>query len=186
VNLELCSLHYQKKFEPDTVVANAIFSDGISACLVSGNENDSNGSKLAFNSFHSTYTDDSEEDMTWKIGENGFDMKLSFYVPKIIDANIKGIMNDLFTKAGITKEQIDIWAIHPGGKAILEKFNDTLGLKKNDLKYSYDVLWNYGNMSSSTIMFVFDEILRSESKGKIFSAGFGPGLTIETAILEKI
>jgi len=54
------------------------------------------------------------------------------------------------------------------------------------LQHSYDILWNYGNMSSSTIMFVLNEVLNSSKSGKIFSAGFGPGLTIETAIMEKV
>ena len=186
VNVELCSLHYQKKFDPDTIVANAIFADGVSACLVSGNADDSDGDKLVMKTFHSTYTDDSEEDMAWKIGKNGFDMKLSYYVPKIIDANMHDILKQLLEKAGMKFDDIDIWAIHPGGKAILEKLERTLGLKKEDLKHSYDVLWNYGNMSSATILFVLEEIMKSDKKGDIFAVSFGPGLTIETAIMEKV
>ncbi|HBD93466.1 MAG: hypothetical protein A2015_09685 [Spirochaetes bacterium GWF1_31_7] len=186
VNVELCSLHYQKKFDTDTIVANALFADGVAAYLISSNESDSEGSKIIFNTFHSHYTDNSESDMAWKIGEHGFDMKLSSYVPKIIDQHIGGVMDDLFNKANITQKDISIWAVHPGGKAILEKFSATMDLKKTDLQHSYDILWNYGNMSSSTIMFVLNEVLNSSKSGKIFSAGFGPGLTIETAIMEKV
>ncbi len=186
VNVELCSLHFQQKFEPDIVVANAIFADGISAALVSANEKDSKGSKLILHSFFSKYIPDSEDDMAWKIGLYGFDMKLSYYVPKLIDANILPIMNELFKKNNITKSKIDIWAIHPGGKAILEKLEKTLNLKKEDFKHSYDVLREYGNMSSSTIMFILKRILNDDKKGKIFSVAFGPGLTVETGLLEKI
>ncbi len=186
VNVELCTLHFQQKFDPDIVVANAIFSDGISAALVSSNEDDSKGSKLILHSFFSKYIPGSEEDMAWKIGLFGFDMKLSYYVPKLIDTNIIPIMNELFKKSSITKDEIDIWAIHPGGRAILEKLEKTLHLKKEDFKHSYDVLWDYGNMSSSTIMFVLKRILNDDKKGKIFSIAFGPGLTVETGLLEKI
>ncbi|MBN2545836.1 MAG: type III polyketide synthase [Spirochaetes bacterium] len=186
VNVELCSLHFQQKFEPDIVVANAIFSDGISAALISADQNDSKGEKLVLHSFTSHYIADSEDDMAWKIGLYGFDMKLSYYVPKLIDANIMKILGILLKKAGYKREEIDIWAIHPGGKAILEKLEKTLNLNRLDLKYSYDVLWEYGNMSSSTIMFVLDRIINESIKGKIFAIAFGPGLTVESGLLEKI
>jgi len=187
VNVELCSLHFQQKFELDTVVANAIFSDGISAALISNYENDSKGDKLILHSFNSHYIPDSEDDMAWKIGLNGFDMKLSYYVPKLIDTNIMKILNNLLKKAGLKRDDIDIWAIHPGGKAILEKLEKTLNITRDDLKHSYDVLWEYGNMSSSTIMFVLDRIIKDKSKkGKIFAIAFGPGLTVESGLLEKI
>jgi len=185
VNVELCSLHFQQKFEPDIIVANAIFSDGVSACLVSSNEEDSEGAKFILNSFHSHLIPDSEEDMAWKIGMYGFDMKLSYYVPKLIDANILQIMESLLQKARIKKDDIDVWAIHPGGKAILEKLASTLGLTKEDLSISYEVLWEYGNMSSSTIFFVLEKILERKKAKIIFTAAFGPGLTVETGVMEK-
>lgn len=186
VNVELCTLHFQQKFEPDLVVANAIFADGISAALISAHKEDSIGNKLLLHSFFSRFIPDSENDMAWKIGLYGFDMKLSYYVPKLIDTNILPIMRELFKKNGITKDEIDIWAIHPGGKAILEKLEKTLKLTREDFSVSYDVLWNYGNMSSSTIMFVLKKILDNEKFGKIFAVAFGPGLTVETGYMEKI
>lgn len=186
VNVELCSLHFQQKFEPDVVVANAIFADGISAALVSASREDSTGNKIILNSFLSHYIADSEDDMAWKIGLYGFDMKLSYYVPKLIDNNIKPIMNKLFKGSKISKDKIDIWAIHPGGKAILEKLENTLKLTKEDFKVSYDVLWEYGNMSSATIMFILERILADNRFGKIFTVAFGPGLTVETGYFEKV
>lgn len=186
INVELCSVHFQQKFEPDIVIANAIFADGISAALISSDENDSKGNKLLLRSFFSRYVPDSEEDMAWKIGLYGFDMKLSVYVPKIIEANILSIMNELFDQSSISMDQIDIWAIHPGGKAILEKLENALNIKKEDLQVSYDILREYGNMSSSTIMFVLERILSNDKTGNIFAVAFGPGLTIETGHLEKI
>lgn len=184
INLELCSIHYQKKFDIDTIIANAIFADGAAAYLISSDPADSEGTRISLGTFCSTYAEGSENDMAWKIGQNGFDMKLSAYVPKIINANIREVFENTLKKSGTKPEEIGLWAIHPGGKAILEKTADSLGLTKNDLRHSYDVLCDYGNMSSSTIMFVLNGMMNDNIKGKIFAAGFGPGLTIESAVME--
>jgi predicted naringenin-chalcone synthase len=186
VNVELCSIHVQRKFDPDTIIANAIFSDGISAALISSNKDDSENSKYLINSFFSYFIPDSEDDMAWKIGNHGFDMKLSYYVPKLIKTNILTIIERSLKNAKLTMDQIDIWAIHPGGKAILEKLQDTLGIRPDDLSVSYEVLREYGNMSSSTIMFVLNNILQNDNFGNVFAVGFGPGLTVETGHLTKI
>jgi len=186
VNVELCSVHFQKSFDPEKVVANAIFSDGVSAALVSADKSDSKGKKILLNSFNSTYADNSEDEMAWKIGDYGFDMKLSVYVPDIIKKNILSIFEQLFENLKITKPDIDIWAIHPGGKTVLEKTEEAMGISKDQLAISYDVLREYGNMSSTTIMFVLEKILGQKGEGKIFSAAFGPGLTIESGYFELI
>ena len=186
VNVELCSIHFQQKYEPDTIVANAIFADGVSAALVSANEQDSSRHKIQLNTFFSQLIESSEEEMAWKIGETGFDMKLSAYVPRLIENNLGSVMDSLFAKGNISGDQIDLWAIHPGGRAILDKLRESLNLVNSELQVSYDVLREYGNMSSTTIMFVLKRILENNESGKIFAAGFGPGLTVESAIMEKI
>ncbi|MDA3949172.1 MAG: hypothetical protein PF508_08095, partial [Spirochaeta sp.] len=87
--------------------------------------------------------------------------------------------------SGLTRDQVDIWAIHPGGRAILDKTAATLGLDQKEFAPSYEVLRRYGNMSSSTIMFVLREILADDRAGHIFATAFGPGLTMEAAHLHK-
>lgn len=187
VNVELCSLHYQQKFVPEIVVANALFADGITACLVSAHAGDSDGAKIILHDFYNRFLENSEDDMAWKIGEHGFDMQLSYYVPQKINDNITVVLDALFENAGISRDTIDIWAIHPGGKAILQKLETTLGLTKDDFAVSYEVLHDYGNMSSSTIFFVLEKILRApDKKGNVFTAAFGPGLTLEAGYLEKV
>ncbi len=186
VNLELCSLHFQQKFDPDTVVANAIFADGVSAAFVSAQRDDSRGPVLSIQTLLSHFIENSEKDMAWQIGEYGFDMKLSLYVPQFIEQNIANITNALFAKAGKSRSDIQIWAIHPGGRAILEKVQETLALEAGALQVSYDILREYGNMSSATIMFVLERILADDREGGVFSAAFGPGLTVECCFLEKI
>ncbi|MFW9788710.1 MAG: 3-oxoacyl-[acyl-carrier-protein] synthase III C-terminal domain-containing protein, partial [Candidatus Thorarchaeota archaeon] len=123
----------------------------------------------------------------WRIGDHGFLMKLSVYVPQIVKDNIKPLMDGLFEESGIKQDEIDIWAIHPGGRSILERAEESLGITKEDLDASYRIMHEYGNMSSATIMFVLDDILKDEKKkGKVFAAAFGPGITVEVGLLEKI
>lgn len=186
VNVELCSLHFRQQFEPDLIVAGALFADGASAAIISSTERDVPGGKIILHSFHSRYLPDSEEEMAWRIGDHGFEMKLSYYVPKFIEMNIKPVMEELFRKNGMRAGDIDLWAVHPGGRAILEKLEKTLALSHEDLRHSYDVLGEYGNMSSATIMFVLERILSGSERGRIFSCAFGPGLVIETGCLERI
>jgi predicted naringenin-chalcone synthase len=187
VNVELCSVHIQQREEMDIVVSNAIFADGISATLISARKDDVKGTKYRLDNFATSFAANTENDMAWRIGDHGFLMKLSVYVPQIVKDNIKPLMDGLFEESGIKQEEIDIWAIHPGGRSILERAEEALGLTKEDLDASYRVMHEYGNMSSTTIMFVLDDILKDSSKkGKVFSAAFGPGITVEVGLMEKI
>lgn len=184
VNVELCTLHFQKKSDSDTLVANAIFADGVSAALVSANKSDSGGPRLTLENFLSTHIPDSEEDMAWTIGQTGFDMRLSVYVPKIIKRNIRHVVEELLQRVEKSQKDVDIWAYHPGGRAILDRVAKELDLPQEAFTESYEVLRNYGNMSSATILFVLERLLRSEKRGTVFAAAFGPGLTVESGVME--
>ncbi len=187
VNVELCSVHLQQPWNTDQVIANAIFADGISAALVSSVENDCEGSKFVLHDFATEIVPGTEEDMAWNIGDTGFGMKLTLNVPRVVKANIASILEEILDKANKTKDDIKIWAIHPGGKTILTKSQEALDLTPEDLDASYHVMHEYGNMSSATIMFVLEHILKdNEKKGLTFTTSFGPGMTIESALMEKI
>jgi predicted naringenin-chalcone synthase len=187
INVELCSVHIQQREELDVVVSNAIFADGISVALISTHKDDVKGSKYVLEKFATSFASNTETDMAWRIGDHGFLMKLTVNVPRIVRDNIKPLMGQLFDTADIDQDDIDIWAIHPGGRAILEKVEQALGLTKEDLDASYRVMHEYGNMSSTTIMFVLADILKdSKKKGKVFSAAFGPGITLEIGLMEKV
>jgi predicted naringenin-chalcone synthase len=185
VNVELCSVHLQQKEDVDVIVANALFSDGVSAALVSSDPGDSRGARIAFRHFATRTAPESEEDMAWSIGQNGFDMKLSVYVPRIIERNIADLIDAAMESSGLSRDAVEIWALHPGGRAILDKTAATLGLDQSAFAPSYEVLREYGNMSSATIMFVLQRILEDERQGNIFATAFGPGLTLEAAHMEK-
>ena len=187
VNVELCSVHLQQVWETDQVIANAIFADGISAALVSSVKKDTEGNKYILHDFATDIVPGTEEDMAWNIGNTGFGMKLTLNVPRVVKANIAGILEELLKEANKTKDDIKIWAIHPGGKTILTKSEEALDLTPDDLDASYHIMREYGNMSSATIMFVLEHVLKdSAKKGLTFTTSFGPGMTIEAVLMEKI
>jgi predicted naringenin-chalcone synthase len=185
VALELCSLHLQQKPDREIMVANALFADGAGAALVSAAREDSSGPVFSLERFTSRTLPHSEQDMAWRLGSLAFEMRLSAYVPKLIESNIAPILEDLLREAGLDRSQIALWAIHPGGRAILDRAAGTLRLAPEDLWASYRVLREYGNMSSATLLFVLELLLASQERGMTFAAAFGPGLTVESAILEK-
>ena len=126
--------------------------------------------------------------MAWTVGDLGFEMRLSSYVPDLIRKGLSGLIQSLLLKTGTDLSEIHHFAIHPGGKKILEVIEDELGIDKRFNDAAYHVLRNYGNMSSPTILFVLKEIihgLRPSSAGqRILGVAFGPGLTLESMILK--
>ena len=107
-------------------------------------------------------------------------MKLSSYIPQLVDRGIAKLIQ--LTKSD--QSTINHWAIHPGGRKILEACEKELNLESIDLAASYGVLENYGNLSAPTILFVLKELMDSKKLNAgetIFSCGFGPGLTMESA-----
>ncbi|MFW6387725.1 MAG: type III polyketide synthase [bacterium] len=189
VCVELCSLHFQFKSDREQMVANSLFSDGAAACIVGATESTSDpGGGYLIDGFASALLDDSAQDMAWTIGDVAFDMRLSAYVPKIVQKNIGSIVERLTGDAGKTAADIDAWAIHPGGRAVLDRVIRGLALDEATLWASFDVLRKYGNMSSPTILFVLKRLLEDATRGvtpgdQVLSAAFGPGLTVESAFL---
>ena len=181
-SVELCSLHMQLHDDMDSIVSNSVFADGGAGLVVSAAEK----GPLAIHGLRTDLTEHGEEDMAWELGDQGFNMMLSSYVPKIIEANVAKVVEQQLTSSKLHFEDIDYWALHPGGRAILDKIRNALELSEDDLIYSRNVLKNYGNMSSATVLFVMQEILNSKpDTGNLMAAmAFGPGLTIESGIFE--
>lgn len=184
---ELCTLHFQTNYTDDYLLSNLLFADGSAAVLVSSAPKKGPLSKnIKITGFNSFCIPDSHNEMAWQLSETGFIMNLTSYVADLIKANIKQMLDNL----GVDKEEIDYWAVHPGGKKIVENFITAMGLTATDLAASYKVLNNYGNMSSPTVLFVLKHILDNiepnQSDKKIFAAAFGPGLTVETMQLVTV
>jgi alpha-pyrone synthase len=185
VCVELCSLHFQKNPIMDNVIANVLFGDGAAAAIIQGEKKVSQA--LELENFYCDIIPDSNKDMAWHIGDYGFEMALSAYVPNIIKSGINKFILRLLSHQNYTLADIDFFAIHPGGKKILEAFEKALEIPKSANRHAYTILKNYGNMSSTTILFVLSELLSDINKKdhhkKVMSMGFGPGLTLESMLL---
>ncbi len=183
---ELCSLHFQKENTEDNWLANALFADGSAALLMESQTK--NRVKLKPVSFYCDISMEAEQDMAWNVGDFGFEMKLSAYVPEAIRKGIKQLTTKLLSNIDLSVSEISFFASHPGGRKILEVIEDELSLTKGKTKPSYKILRDFGNMSSPTVLFVLKEILDDLEKGdqakKILSFAFGPGLTLESMLLE--
>lgn len=192
VSAELCSIHVRVSDDPDTILGSSLFGDGAAAAIITGRDLDG-GRALQLDHFETVLTPVGEEAMAWNIGDNGFEMVLGTYVPKIIDDHIVDALEPLLAhdKSLTQREyrQIEHWAIHPGGRSILDKVESKLDLKENQLAPSRNVLRNFGNMSSATVLFVLKEILEQPGSAdgeRICGMAFGPGLTVETGLFTTI
>ncbi len=182
VCLELCTLHLQLGGDFDRLLASSVFADGAGAALVSAREPHSLAFELS--ALATTLTAVGEGDMAWSIGDEGFDIVLSSYVPEILEANIGAALEPLFAQFGLSVAEVDRWGVHPGGRAILDKVEKGLGLGEYALAPSRRVLRDYGNMSSATVLFVLQEILHEAKRGeRVCAVAFGPGLTVESGLL---
>jgi len=185
VCVELCTLHFQPKNDHDNLLSNTIFGDGAAAVVVVSDEaakqNHQRG--MAINGFYSVLLSRGKDFMAWNITPVNFEMVLDARVPEFIGEELENIVLKACEKLNIAPAPIDKWAIHPGGKKILDVIKKQLQLHYSDMQYSYKILAEYGNMSSPTILFVLNEIMQTDSRPNetIFSIGFGPGLNIETA-----
>lgn len=186
--LELCTLHMQINDQADCILANSLFADGAAAAIVSAREPQNGRPVYRLDGFESALVPSSESEMAWEIGDEGFNIVLSSYVPEIIGGNIRQLLQGVLKNHDTTVDAIHEWAVHPGGRAILDKVQESLHLKPESLEASRTILRDYGNMSSATILFVLKEMLDSAEtdRATLCAMAFGPGLTVETAVMERI
>jgi predicted naringenin-chalcone synthase len=172
ITVELCSLHLQPTADLEPVLAQMLFGDGAAAALVSAEP-----VGLAFGDPFAAALPGSHELITWTIGDHGFAMHLSGAVPARILAALD--REELRTALG-DAEAIDTWAVHAGGRSVLDAVEQGLGLPGDALDVSREVLRTCGNMSSATLMFVLARILASDKAvGAGLAMAFGPGLAVE-------
>lgn len=183
VCVELCSLHFQKKYDADNISSGILFGDGAAAVLVSGN-NETDGMNIEH--FYSSVSIKNKQEMVWEMSSTGFLLTLSGYIPELIEEDFGDFVDHALNGTDLKKEDITHWCIHPGGKKILEAVHNSLQFTNGQLQDCYDVLNDYGNMSSPTVLFVLKRIqqaLDKKQRNNIFGAAFGPGLTLESFIL---
>ena len=186
--IELCTLHLQVKPTADSLLANALFADGAAAALVTRRPPPEGRRGLRLEHFSTRVIPDSEADMAWSIGDRGFDMVLSSYVPRILGLHARDLLTDVLAETGSEAADLAGWAVHPGGKAILHALETQMGWSpdRGPLALAHRVLRDYGNMSSATILFLLKAILDESPwpAGAAFGAlAFGPGLTVEFGLM---
>lgn len=181
--VELCSLHYQYGWRPDRVVSNSLFADGAAAVVSRGRSLSAQNWRLI--SSASTIIPETEDVMRWQIGDHGFEMTLAAKLPGLIRGSLRPWLESWLTDLGMSIGDIARWAIHPGGSRVLAAAGDACGLTEADLHASVEVLAEYGNMSSPTVLFVLERLQRQSISGPCVALAFGPGLTIEAALLNK-
>ncbi|MDU0367730.1 type III polyketide synthase [Microbacterium sp. KSW4-17] len=177
---ELCSLHWQTSSHPDQIVAASVFADGAGAAVVASGDASRDG--LDLDGFATHVTDDGEKDMAWTVGDSGFEMTLTPEVPRIIGREISAIAADVLGDLS----DVDAWAVHPGGRSILDRVENALDLDAAALAPSRDVLRRHGNMSSATLLFILRDLLADAALrdgDRVAAMAFGPGLTVEAATI---
>lgn len=180
---EICTIHIPATYDPEQIVAAAVFGDGAAAAVVTRRPRADGGACLRLDAFSTAITAEGESDMRWTIGDRGFEMTLTPEVPRIIGREVAGALAPLRAAAD---GSIAAWAVHPGGRAILDRVQSTFDLPDSVLAVSRDVLREIGNVSSATVLFILMRLLadRGLSDGdRVLGVAFGPGLTVESVLM---
>ena len=179
VNLELCTLHLRASLCVEEATPFLLFGDGCSAALISAKQEG-----LKIDGFQTAHLPSTETKMRWNITDQGFSMTLSSRIPELIRRGLPELRSRLLGEG--EDEALQNFAIHPGGRAILDAVEEGLNLAPKDLRFSRAILRDFGNMSSASLMFVLNNILRSGVSGPGLAMAFGPGITMECMRFENI
>jgi alkylresorcinol/alkylpyrone synthase len=182
---ELCTLHFQREPTGENITSSLIFGDGSAAALVVAGDSRRPEKGISLDSFYSEILTKGKKDMAWELSSTGFRMTLSNYIPDLIEEDLAPLVYRALQKNRMQQKDITHWCAHPGGRRILEAITKSLHFTNGDLDDSYEMLKQYGNMSSPTILFVLQRMMAKLDYGQpnaLFGVAFGPGLTMETFI----
>ncbi len=174
VNVELCTLHLRETDDIEELLTFSLWGDGCAAALVSGEP-----VGLRLDGFHAMLAPETEALMTWHIRDQGFEMVLSGQVPSAVRCVLNAGRAEMLGQR--SANEIGMWAVHPGGRSILDGVEAALELDEASLRPAREVLHGFGNMSSATIMFVLARLLAEPAPSPAgCGMAFGPGLVAET------
>ena len=165
------------------VVSHALFGDGAAAVVVTP---DPQARSLEILDVAALTDPGTSDLMTWDVTDLGFRMGLSPEVPRVLARHVRGHVTALLHRHGYTVDDVDAWAVHPGGPRILDTVVEQLGLPPESVDASWAVLAEYGNCSSTTVLLVLDALRslgRPRAGRPAVVTAFGPGLTLYTALL---
>ena len=181
--VELCTLHLGYSWDPQTVVANALFADGAAAAVGVGASHGAASTGWRVAATGTFLLPDSADAMSWKVGDHGFRMTLSAAVPDLSQRHVGEWLQGWLGAQGLTIPEVRSWAVHPGGPRVLTAFGKTAGLDSGAFAASRAVLADHGNMSSATLLFILQELRSSGAETPLVAMAFGPGLVVEAALL---
>ena len=181
--VELCSLHLQYGWNANSLLANSLFADGAAAAVVGQAANDRHEKTWKAVSSGCCILPESEDAMTWKIGNHGFEMTLSHRVPDLIRQHLRPWFEQWLARFNLTIEDVPTWAVHPGGPRLLREVVDVLNLPNDSIAGSRAILAEFGNMSSPTILFILQKLRSQGAARPCVALGFGPGLALEAMLL---
>lgn len=183
--LELCTIHLQFDDSAQSVVSSSLFADGAGMLVIGGTESELTGPIILDTETYCDYQ--TLDQMSFILTDNGFRMYLSSYVPDILAANVSEFIERLLQRNQLETKDVKFWSIHPGSKRIVLYIQEKLGLSSEQVCFSLEILHDYGNMSSATVLFVLNRILKAglvQAGDYIVMMAFGPGLTMEAILLQ--
>lgn len=189
VHTELCSLHmHPLNHSTEQLIVQSLFADGFIKYSLRSERDLPEGNHFKILALLEETIPNSTRSMTWSCEEHGMAMTLSKDVPELIATALKDYMQRLTTKSNASKSAPQFFAVHPGGPKILLQIERLLGLKREQMEHSYQILKTCGNMSSATLPHIWNLILSDDAvptSSQIISLAFGPGLSISGGIFEK-
>lgn len=179
---EVCSAHFHHSARVDQLIANTLFADGAAAAIVDGADHGA-GAAPSLAATHSLHLSGTASEMAWTIGDHGFEMTLGARVPDILQAEVGGWVASKLAAHGLCAGDVGAWAIHPGGPRVIDSVLASLGLAAEAGDASRTVLREHGNMSSATLLFILERLMRENAPRPWVGLAFGPGLVGEMAVV---
>jgi len=178
--VEVCSLHFSYSGLSDRDLANALFADGAASAVVRSVKE---SAAPQIRSFSARLWPDTADEMSWRIGNHGFEMGLSRRVPELLRAHTRAWIEPWLAGHGLGTRDVGSWAVHPGGPSIITAVQQSLALDDQKVELSRRILRDHGNMSSPTVLFILDALMHANARRPWVTLAFGPGLAGEAMLL---
>lgn len=187
VAVELCSLTFLRNdYSKSNFIGSSLFADGVAACLITGDEQDITPvRKINFVASESKLYYDTLDIMGWDFTDKGFKVLFSSGIPALIATNVRKDATSFLSKQNLSLDNIKNFIFHPGGKKVLGAYEEALAAEGDFLQTSREVMKEYGNMSSSTVLYVLERfVAHGYSPGYGLMMSMGPGFSSEMVLLE--
>ncbi len=186
LSIELCTLTLlTTEVSKVNVIGTALFGDGAAAAIVSAREGVGRPDAPRVVAHESHQFPESEHLMGWDFSEKGFGLRLDPAVPSLVAEVLPPVVDAFLGRHQLTRADMDCWALHPGGRQVLAGYRRGLKLRREDVEASAEVLRTIGNLSSATVLFVLNTLMRTRSPlGRCFVNGMGPAFAAECVLVD--